>query len=247
MSVQLARDGYIGRQHAGGLYVLGKGDRYIIAVTQYPVSRCRRTDRLGTDHIFDDGKGLGLVANLLFGSRSADGDCAYLVGAVGVVLVGHRDGEAEMLGMRHRVVTFFVTHGDTLAPCAERTPFAFAAFVLQADAVERTVIRQQAAYLAAQFHRVPTKNRLGLGVEERVIEREVDVRAGIAVADGEPFLRASGRVAVADELQTDTVVAHHLGVGLIDTQGYEGRVACRQCIGDTFGGKRRAVDLKDCA
>ena len=247
MSVQFARDGYIGRQHAGGLYVLGKGDRYIIAVTQYPVSRRRRTDRLGTDHIFDDGKGLGLVANLLFGSRSADGDCTYLVSAIGVVLVGHRDGEAEVLGMRHRVVALFVTHGDALAPCAEGAPFAFAAFVLQADAVERTVIRQQAAYLAAQFHRVLAKDRLGLGVEECVIEREVDVRAGIAVADGEPEFRTSGRVAVADELQTDTVVAHHLRVGLIDTQGDEGGVASRQCIGDTGRGERHAVDFKDCA
>ena len=149
--------------------------------------------------------------------------------------------------MRHRVVTFFVTHSDTLSPCAERTPFAFASFVLQAYAVERTVIRQQATYLTAQFHRVLAQNRLGLGVEERVIEREVDVRAGITVADGEPEFRASGRVAVTDELQTDTVVAHHLGVGLIDAQGDKSGVACRQCIGDTGRGKRRAVDLKDCA
>ena len=146
--------------------------------------------------------------------------------------------------MRHRVVALFVTHGDALAPCAEGAPFAFAAFVLQADAVERTVIRKQATYLTTQFHRVPTKNRLGLGVEQRVIEREVDVRAGIAVAAGEPEFRAAGRVAVADELKTNAVIAHHLRIGLIGTQGDEGGVASRQCIGDTGRGERRAVNLQ---
>ena len=244
MSVQFARDGYIGRQHAGGLYVLGKGDRYIIAVTQYPVSRCRRTDRLGTDHIFDDGEGLGLVANLLFGSRSADGDCAYLVGAVGVVFVGHWYIEAEVLSLRHRVVTFAVTNGDTLAPCAEGAPFAFAAFVLQADAVERTVIRQQAAYLAGQFDGVLAQDGLGLRIEQGVVERQIDIRAGVAVADGEVQLRTACRVAVAIEFECDIVVLHHFGVGLIDAELHEERISGSHHVGDTCRCKRRAVHFE---
>ena len=247
MSVQFACDGYIGLQHAGGLYVLGKGDRYIIAVTQNPVSRCWRTDRFRPYHILDDSEGLGLFAYFFFGSGLTYRHSADLIGAVGVVFVGHWYIEAEVLGMRHRVVTFAVTHGDTLAPCAQGAPFAFAAFVLQADAVERTVIRQQAAYLTAQFDGVLAQDGLGLRIEQGVVERQIDIRAGVAVADGEVQLRTACRVAVAIEFECDIVVLHHFGVGLIDAQGYEGGVASRQCIGDTGRGKRRAVDLKDCA
>ena len=244
MSVQFALDGYIGRQHAGGLYVLGKGDRYIIAVTQNPVSRRRRTDRLGTDHILDDGEGLGLLANLLFSCRFADGHGAYLIGAVGVVFVGHWYIEAEVLSLRHRVVTFAVTNGDTLAPCAERTPFAFAAFILQADAIEGTVVLQQTADLTGQFDGVLAQDGLGLRIEQGVVERQIDIRAGVAVADGEVQLRTACRVAVAIEFECDIVVLHHFGVGLIDAELHEERISGSHHVGDTCRCKRRAVHFE---